>query len=83
VRFNDVAFAVHAVILCILTYSQFWPALWGFKVGRLQAVSKPVAGIFWGSVSSVVIVVLLVATRGIDGGRDPSGWAWIDVVRCP
>lgn len=80
VRLNDLAFAVHAVVLGILTYSQFWSGLWGFNVGRFQRVSRPVAGIFWGSLVAVSIVMLLVLTKGKDGGRDPSGWAWIDVV---
>src|SRR6266498_4764105 len=54
VQFNDVAFSFHAVILCILTYSQFWSSLWGFQVERWQKVSKPVAGIFWGSILAVL-----------------------------
>jgi len=80
VQFNDVAFSFHAVILCILTYSQFWSSLWGFQVERWQKVSKPVAGIFWGSILAVLVVILLVLTRGSGGGQDPLGWSWIDVV---
>lgn len=81
VQFNDLAFAVHAVVLTTLTYSQFFPKLWGLQVGRLQRVSRPVAGIFWGGIIAVVVVTLLVVLKSSDGGRDASGWAWIDVVR--
>ncbi|KAB8253835.1 PQ loop repeat-domain-containing protein [Aspergillus pseudonomiae] len=80
VRFNDFAFAVHAIILSALTYTQFWPAVWGFKVSRFQRVSKPVAGLFWGSIAAVAILIFIVLGQSPDGGYDPSGWGWIDVV---
>ena len=80
VRFNDIAFAVHAVVMSTLTYTQFWPRIWGFRVSRSQRLSRPIAGLFWGCISAVVIIILLVRTRGIDGGRDAQDWAWIDVV---
>lgn len=83
VRLNDVAFAVHAVILSCFTYSQFWPTIWGFKVGRLQRVSRLVLGIFWGCIAAAAASVLLVLFKGADGGRDPFQWAWIDVVSPP
>ncbi|KAL1988113.1 hypothetical protein VTN96DRAFT_1144 [Rasamsonia emersonii] len=80
VRFNDLVFAVHAVILSGIVYSQFYPQIWGFKVSRYQRVSKPVAGLFWGSLLAIAILVLIVWTQSPDGGRDPSSWAWIDVL---
>jgi cystinosin len=80
VRFNDFIFAVHAVILSTLTYTQFWPNIWGFKVSRFQRVSKPVAGLFWGSIAAVVILIFIVLGQSPDGGYDPLTWAWIDVV---
>ncbi|KAI9817995.1 MAG: hypothetical protein M1832_004516 [Thelocarpon impressellum] len=78
VRPNDLAFAVHAVVLSVLTYSQFF--CWGLKRERGQRVSNPILGIVVGCVLGVGLVVFLVATRGVDGGRDASGWAWIDVI---
>lgn len=78
VRFNDLAFALHAVILCFITYSQFF--CWGFKRDRYQRVSKPIAGIFVGSILGLMIVGGIVYVKGNDGGRDPMGWAWIDLV---
>lgn len=77
VRFNDLAFAIHAVILSTVVYTQFFPAIWGFKVSRHQRASRGVVGVFWGSVASVIIILLLVRARG---GNDPLDWAWIDVV---
>jgi cystinosin len=82
VQVNDVAFAVHAVIMSSVAYSQFWSRLWGFKVGRVQRISRPIAGLFWGSALAVLLSVLLVLTRGASGDQDvQNGWAWIDVVR--
>ncbi|KAF9883490.1 hypothetical protein FE257_003404 [Aspergillus nanangensis] len=80
VRFNDFAFAIHAVVLSSIVYSQFWPMIWGFQVSRFQRVSKPVAGIFWGSILAVLVVSWIVLARSPDRGYDPSSWAWIDVV---
>ncbi|KAH1487153.1 hypothetical protein LV164_000875 [Aspergillus fumigatus] len=80
VRFNDFAFALHAVILSTLVYTQFWPKIWGFKVSRFQTVSKPVLGLFWGSNAAIGIVVCIVLVKSPDRGYDPSTWAWIDVI---
>ncbi|OJJ47889.1 hypothetical protein ASPZODRAFT_131484 [Penicilliopsis zonata CBS 506.65] len=80
VRFNDFAFAFHAMIMCVIIYSQFWPQIWGFKVFRFQTASKPILALFWGSLLAVAIVVGIVLQRSPDGGYDPSSWAWIDVM---
>ena len=78
VRLNDLAFAVHGVVLTVLTYSQFFPSLWGFKVGTYQRVSKTMAGIFWGGLLSVLVVILVVV--GCQDGYLGLGWEWIDGV---
>jgi len=83
VRFNDLAFAVHAVALCVIVYTQFWPSIWGFHVSRFQRISKTMLGLFWGSIFAPIGVILLVLMRSPDGGYDPSTWAWIDVVSGP
>jgi len=80
VRINDLAFALHAAVLTGLTYSQFFSSIWGFKVGRLQRVSRPIAGVFVGGILAVLVVTLIVALKGVDGGQDARRWAWIDVV---
>jgi cystinosin len=81
VQLNDLAFAVHAVILSSLIYSQFFPFIWGFKVAPYQRVSKPVAGLFWGSLIAIALLVFYVLGKSPDGGADPFSWAWIDIVR--
>jgi cystinosin len=80
VRFNDFLFAFHGCLLCIITYSQFWPRIWGFKVGARQKASRPILFIFWACIIGVLCTMLVVLLRGKDGGYDPSGWAWIEVV---
>jgi cystinosin len=80
VRFNDLVFAAHGVVLCIITYSQFYPDLWGFKPGPRQRASRFILGVFWGCVLGFIATLLIVRVRGIRGGEDPSGWAWIDSV---
>ena len=77
---NDLAFAGHAVVLCVITYSQFWPVLWGFRVAPWQRVSRAALGILWGSLGGVFFTAAIVRTGGPTHGIDPSGWAWIDVV---
>lgn len=49
VRFNDFLFAAHGAVMCIVCYSQFFPNIWGFQVGKTQRASKAVLGIFWGA----------------------------------
>jgi cystinosin len=83
VRFNDLAFALHAVILTALTYSQFFPGLWGFTVGRFQHVSRPIAGIVCGGAIAVILVILIIMLTSSDRGYNATEWAWIDVVSGP
>lgn len=80
VRVNDLVFAVHAVVLSSLMYSQFFPKIWGFKVSRHQKASKPVKGIFWGCLVAVGVAVGIVLLASPDGGYNPHSWAWIDVM---
>ncbi|KAF2876934.1 L-cystine transporter [Massariosphaeria phaeospora] len=80
VRFNDFLFAAHGALMCIIVYTQFFPPVWGFKVGSRQRASRVALGIFWGSILGVIVVTLFVRTQGKDAGYDPSGWAWIDVI---
>lgn len=80
VRFNDFAFAAHAVVLCSILYTQFWPFIWEFHVGRFQRISRTMAFIFWGSILTPLLVTCVVLSQSPDGGYDASSWAWIDVV---
>lgn len=84
VRINDLAFGVHACVLCVVVYSQFWPRLWGWKQvsGVRRHANKVTLGLLWGGLLAIIITVAIVLTRGGDG-NDSHGreWAWIDVVR--
>jgi cystinosin len=80
VQFNDVAFAAHAIVTCLVTLSQFIPSLWGFdkRGGRGARVSIGILGLQLGSLLGVGIVILMVLSKQ---GDDPkTGWGWIDVV---
>lgn len=79
-RFNDLVFAAHGVVLCVITYSQFFPSLWGFKVGAGQRASRFILGVFWGSILGVLLTILIIRSRGLDGGDNAAGWAWIDAI---
>ena len=80
VRVNDVAFAAHAVVLSVATWSMFWGRLWGFEQKSGQKISKGVLGIGFGCIVGLAWVTATVLATGVNGGRDPGRWAWIDVV---
>lgn len=78
---NDFAFALHALVLCLITYSQFFPRLWSFQKestspkASIFILSSCLIGILW-----TIIVAIIVVTKGRNSGTDPSTWAWIDEV---
>lgn len=83
VRFNDLAFGVHACALCVLVYSQFWPRLWGWKPasGVVRRSNSMTLGLLWGGLTAIVVTIVIVLSRGGDGnGMDAGDWGWIDVV---
>ncbi|CAO2657284.1 Nn.00g034100.m01.CDS01 [Neocucurbitaria sp. VM-36] len=80
VRFNDFLFAAHGAVMCVIIYSQFFPSIWGFRVGKTQRASRAVLGIWWGCVFVVVASIALVVGWGSEDGHDIRGWAWIDVI---
>lgn len=58
--------------------------IWGFdqdggRQGKWR-VGKAIWGVFAACVLSVFWTVGLVLIEGGDWGKDPEGWAWIDVV---
>jgi len=77
VRFNDFAFGFHAVLLCLITYSQFFPAIWGFSVDPRQRISRPVMIIVSCSLLALVVGLCRALVQPVDG---PSNWEWIDVA---
>lgn len=79
-RINDLAFGALGFTMSIVTYSQFWPRLWGWEQipGVQRHASKVTLGLISGSVSALAIATLIVSVKGHPA--DGRGWAWIDVV---
>lgn len=79
VRPNDFAFALHALIICLVTASQLWSRLWGFEVVPGRRATRFTQCLFLGSIAGVLIIWITVAILDHDR-HDPSSWAEIDVV---
>lgn len=79
-RFNDFAFAAHALVLVILTYSQFFSGIWGFDVPKGQRTSTAARLVVLASIVSVFMAVTRAAATSGTGSVDAI-WTWIDVVR--
>jgi len=84
VRFNDFAFGAHALVMCGVTYSQFFPEVWGYHVSRSQKASRVVWGIVVCSLLAIMSSVVLVSmSPGNAPGTIPKYWEWLDVVSQP
>ncbi|KAG6995463.1 calcium-binding mitochondrial carrier protein [Physcia stellaris] len=79
VRLNDVAYGVHAVVMSIVGLTMFSKTLWGFKQGK-ERVGTSIWGIAVGCIVAVFWIIGLVLVKSRDVGRDPLGWAWLDVL---
>lgn len=82
VRFNDLAFGAHAWVLCLITFSQFWPHLWSWKpaMGVRRHANKVTLGLLWGSILGILVTILIVLIDGHGSATGGRGWAWIDVI---
>lgn len=86
VAFNDVVFAAHALLLSLLTTSQYVaPRIWRFEPQPGgNRPSRFVLGTMYGCCAGVLIVVvrIVVAASGGDGTHvDPrTDWCWLDAV---
>ncbi|TGZ79921.1 PQ-loop-domain-containing protein [Ascodesmis nigricans] len=72
VRWNDLAFAAHALIISTLTWSQFFA--WGYERHRSQRLSTPVTLLIFSIFGAIVLSA---------GFVDPTGghrWQWLDVI---
>ncbi|KAI1466477.1 PQ loop repeat-domain-containing protein [Daldinia caldariorum] len=80
VAVNDIVFAAHAFIIClILTTQYFLPALWGFDRAPGTRPSRLILGVASGSFLAVAIIILVVLSTPSDS--DPkTSWTWLDVV---
>ena len=77
---NDLVFGAHAVVLVVLTYTQFYPRLWRLQVSWRQRASAPIRALCWGCLLALIVMLLLIWYRNGFGDQDPLEWAWIDVV---
>lgn len=69
VRWNDLAFATHALIVSAITLSQFY--IWGYSRDRQQRLSNPIKAVIVGCLTTTAISVFMV-----DGEK----WQWLDVA---
>lgn len=82
VEVNDFVFALHGFILCIVSYSQFWPQLWGFDSAAVQRASHTARGILYACpVTLAGLLVLIVCSHDTVNAGESLGWNAIDFVR--
>lgn len=87
-RLNDFVFALHAAVLCVITWSQFWPRLWRWpKIAvagcdsdkEVQRVSQTFQGLLTGCLISMLLVTIVILNTSTHG-NDPSSWCWLDLL---
>ncbi|KAK4246257.1 hypothetical protein C7999DRAFT_42250 [Corynascus novoguineensis] len=83
VKFNDIAFAAHGLLLSAITTSQyFYARAWGFSPSLGNRPSRFILGIFFGCVVGIVIVLFVVLgspDRDSTHGA-VSSWVWLDAI---
>lgn len=83
-RLNDAAFGVHALLLCSITYSQFWPQLWGWKTQDVDLRNPTIItrGILSGvSIALIVTLILVLSGNGsVEAVEAAEAWGWLDLV---
>nr|POE86920.1 cystinosin like [Quercus suber] len=79
VRTNDLIFGLHGFILSLITYSQFWSRLWGWKVETnvQRRANKTTLGLICGCLVALAVVCIFVLANHGDSGNP---WEWIDVL---
>ncbi|KAI0405213.1 PQ loop repeat-domain-containing protein [Xylaria palmicola] len=80
VAFNDVIFALHALLLTAMLNTQYFlPSLWGFDYSAARKPSRLISGVFAGCITGVALIIFIVAAQAPDA--DPrTSWAWLDVI---
>jgi len=71
VRWNDLAFAAHAMLISVATWSQFF--FWGYERYPSQRLSAPMIIFMIGSVVVVIVSVFMTTV-------ETKKWEWLDVV---
>ncbi|KAF5539788.1 CTNS [Fusarium phyllophilum] len=79
VQFNDITFALHALLLSIITTSQYFaPSLWGFTPNSGNRPSRFILGVAAGCITGVLLTCVIVASSpGNDAVYD---WVALDIV---
>jgi cystinosin len=83
VQGNDVAFAAHGLLLCIVTTSQYlYPRAWGITSNLGSRPSRFILGIFFGCVVGVVTVLFIVlnSPERDSTQKAVSSWVWLDAI---
>lgn len=82
VALNDIAFAAHALLLSLLTTTQYlFPRAWGFAPSPGTRPSRFILGTMAGCAAGVGVVVLLIAAASSGSAVDPGkDWCWLDAV---
>lgn len=83
VHLNDIAFAAHGFVLCVVTTSQyFFPRAWGFTPSVGNKPSRFILGIFFGCIIGVVVVILVVLASPQRDSTQQAGraWVWLDAI---
>jgi len=83
VRFNDITFAAHSLLLSLVTTSQYLsPRLWSFRPSIGNRPSRFILGIFFGCVAGVIVVIFVVlGSPQRDSAEDAVGaWVWLDAI---
>lgn len=84
VAFNDIVFALHALVLSLLTTSQYLlPSLWRFALSVGNRPSRFILGTALGCITGVVAVLILIAVSAPEEGGvvEPRvDWCWLDAV---
>ncbi|KAM5342629.1 hypothetical protein ACJ41O_013595 [Fusarium nematophilum] len=78
VQFNDITFALHALVLSVITTSQYLSSLWGFTPSPGNRPSRFILGVAVGCITGVVLTYFIVAASP---GNDPlTDWVTLDIV---
>lgn len=78
VRFNDISFALHALVLSLVSLSQYlFPALWAFLPSPAARPSRPIFSIAIACLASVLLTSLLVVASPLSA---PDRWCELDIV---
>ncbi|KAK0724231.1 hypothetical protein B0H67DRAFT_470786, partial [Lasiosphaeris hirsuta] len=79
VRFNDIAFAAHSLLLSLAMTSQYlFSHVWGFRPSIGNRPSRFILGIFFGCVAGVAVVVFVIL--GSPAEDAVGAWVWLDAI---